>query len=217
MAKNFAEIAFTDSVKAQQEQHGSRQQYARMDRMARGMTLTIAETEFIAARDGFYLATIGETGYPYVQFRGGPPGFLRVIDAKTLGYADFRGNRQYITAGNLDQNNRAALILMDYANRSRLKIYARIEVINEKDRPELMEKLRLPGYDAKIERAMLLHIEAFDWNCPQHITPRFTMEEIQAMNAPVYEHVAKLEEELNQLRQAQTASPPNRKSRSLTT
>ncbi|HKQ34733.1 MAG TPA: pyridoxamine 5'-phosphate oxidase family protein [Nitrospiraceae bacterium] len=200
MVKNFSDIAFTDGVKAQQEQHGSRLQYARMDRMARGATLTIAETEFIAARDGFYLATVGETGYPYVQFRGGPPGFLHVLDTQTLGYADFRGNRQYITVGNLDRNDRAALILMDYANQSRLKIYARIEVINEKDRPQLIETLRVPGYDAKIERAMLLHVEAFDWNCPQHITPRFTMEEIRAMNAPLYEHVAKLEAELAKLR-----------------
>ena len=205
MAKNFAEIAFTDSVKAQQERYGSRQQYAQMDRLARGTTLTVAETEFIAARDGFYLATVGENGYPYVQFRGGPPGFLRVLNAQTLGYADFRGNRQYITAGNLDQNNRAALILMDYANRSRLKIYARIDVMNANDQSDLMERLLVPGYDAKIERAMLLHVEAFDWNCPQHITPRFTMDEIQAMNAPLYEHVAKLEAELAQLRQAQTS------------
>ena len=158
MAKNFSEIAFTESVKAQQEQYGSRQQYAQMDRLARGTTLTIAETEFIAARDSFYLATVGANGYPYVQFRGGPPGFLRIMDAQTLGYADFRGNRQYITVGNLDQNDRAALILMDYANRSRLKIYARIEVINANDRPDLMERLRVPGYDAKLERAMLLHI-----------------------------------------------------------
>jgi len=203
MAKNFADIAFTDSVKAQQEQYGSRQQYARMDQLARGTTLTLAETEFIAARDGFYLATVGETGYPYVQFRGGPPGFLRVLDAQTLSYADFRGNRQYITVGNLDRNDRASLILMDYANRSRLKIYARIEGMNAKDRPELMEKLLVPGYDAKIERAMLLHVDAFDWNCPQHITPRFTMEEIQTMNAPLYEHVAKLEGELMRLK-AQT-------------
>jgi predicted pyridoxine 5'-phosphate oxidase superfamily flavin-nucleotide-binding protein len=203
MAKNFAEIAFTESVKAQQEQYGSRQQYAQMDRLARGTTLTIAETEFIAARDSFYLATVGANGYPYVQFRGGPPGFLRVMDAQTLGYADFRGNRQYITLGNLHQNERAALILMDYANRSRLKIYARIEVINANDRPDLIERLRVPGYDAKLERAMLLHVEAFDWNCPQHITPRFTMEEIQAMNAPLYEHIAKLEAELTRLRQVQ--------------
>ena len=199
MAKNFSEIAFTASVKAQQEQYGSRQQYARMGRVAHGTTLTLAETEFIAVRDGFYLATVGETGYPYVQFRGGPPGFLRVLDAQTLGCADFRGNRQYITVGNLDQNNRAALILMDYPNRSRLKLYARIEVISAKDRPELMEKLDVPGYDAKIERAMLLHIEAFDWNCPQHITPRFTMEEIQEMNRPLYEHITKLETELTRL------------------
>ena len=203
MAKNFAEIAFTESVKAQQEQYGSRQQYAQMDRLARGTTLTIAETEFIAARDSFYLATVGANGYPYVQFRGGPPGFLRIMDAQTRGYADFRGNRQYITVGNLDQNDRAALILMDYANQSRLKIYARIEVVKAKDRPDLMERLRVPGYDAKLERAMLLHVEAFDWNCPQHITPRFTMEELQAMNAPLYEHVAKLEAELTRLRQGQ--------------
>src|SRR3989338_8740949 len=176
MAKNFAEIAFTESVKKQQEQYGSRQQYARMDRLARGTTLTLAEIEFITRRDSFYLATVGENGYRYVQFRGGPPGFLRVIDAQTLGYADFRGNRQYITVGNLSQNDRTALILMDYANRSRLKIYAHIEVVEAQDGPELMERLRVPGYDAKLERAMLLHVEAFDWNCPQHITPRFTME-----------------------------------------
>lgn len=213
MAKNFAEIAFTESVKKQQEQYGSRQQYARMDRLARGTTLTLAEIEFITRRDSFYLATVGENGYPYVQFRGGPPGFLRVIDAQTLGYADFRGNRQYITVGNLSQNDRAALILMDYANRSRLKIYAHIEVVEAQDGPELMERLRVPGYDAKLERAMLLHVEAFDWNCPQHITPRFTMEEIQAMNAPLYEHVAKLEADLTRLRQVQTNSPPNQESR----
>ncbi|HEX4968749.1 MAG TPA: pyridoxamine 5'-phosphate oxidase family protein, partial [Nitrospiraceae bacterium] len=108
MAKNYAEIAFTESVKRQQEQYGSRQQYARMDRLARGTTVTFAETEFIAARDGFYLATVGENGYPYVQFRGGPPGFLRAMDSQTLGYADFRGNRQYLTVGNLAQNDRAA-------------------------------------------------------------------------------------------------------------
>lgn len=200
MAKNFAEIAFTESVKARQEQSGSRQQYARMDRLGRGTTLTLAEIEFITARDCFYLATVGENGYPYVQFRGGPPGFLRVMDAQTLGYADFRGNRQYITVGNLSQNDRAALILMDYANRSRLKLYARIEVVEAKDGSELMARLRVPGYDAQLERAMLLHVEAFDWNCPQHITPRFTMEEIQSMTAPLHEHVAKLERELARLR-----------------
>jgi len=126
------------------------------------------------------------------------------LDAQTLGYADFRGNQQYITVGNLQQNERSALILMDYANRVRLKIYAHIEVINAKDRPDLMEKLLVPGYNAHPERAMLLHVEAFDWNCPQHITPRFTMEEIQAMNAPLYEHITKLEAELTRLRQAQT-------------
>jgi predicted pyridoxine 5'-phosphate oxidase superfamily flavin-nucleotide-binding protein len=200
MAKNFAEIAFTESVKAQQEKYGSRHSYARMEKMARGNEISENEAEFIAARDGFYLATVGESGFPYVQFRGGPKGFLKVLDAKTLAYADFRGNLQYVSVGNLTCNDKAALILMDYANRQRLKIYARIEVIEAKDKPELIAQLQDASYDAQVERAMLLHLEAFDWNCPQHITQRFTIEEIRELNAPLYEHVAKLEAELARLK-----------------
>lgn len=200
MAKNFAEIAFTESVKAQQQKYGSRRSYARMEAMARGNEISVNEAEFIAERDGFYLATVGAKGFPYVQFRGGPRGFLKVLDAKTLAYADFRGNMQYISVGNLTSNDKAALILMDYANRQRLKIYARIEVIEAKDNPELIAKLQDASYEAQVERAMILHVEAFDWNCPQHITPRFTIEEIRALNAPLYEHIAKLEAELARLK-----------------
>lgn len=200
MAKNFAEIAFTESVKAQQEKYGSRRSYARMEAQARGTELSFAEADFIAERDSFYLSTVGENGYPYVQFRGGPKGFLKALDARTLAYADFRGNLQYISVGNLTRNDRAALILMDYAQRRRLKIYARIEVIEAKDAPELIAQLQDPRYNAQIERAMILHVEAFDWNCPQHITQRFTLEEIRELNAPLYEQVAKLEAEIERLK-----------------
>ncbi|MBI1762976.1 MAG: pyridoxamine 5'-phosphate oxidase family protein [Acidobacteria bacterium] len=200
MARNFAEIAFTESVKAQQEKYGSRHSYARLEAQARGTEIGAHEAEFIAERDGFYLSTVGESGFPYVQFRGGPQGFLKVLDARTLAYADFRGNRQYISAGNLTRNDKAALILMDYANRQRLKIYARIEVVEAKDAPTLITQLQDPSYEAQVERAMLLHVEAFDWNCPQHITPRYTSEEIRALNAPLYEHVAQLEAEIARLK-----------------
>jgi uncharacterized protein len=200
MAKNFAEIAFTESVKAQQQKYGSRRQYARMEQLERGTKLTFNEEDFIAERDGFYLATVGEQGQPYIQFRGGPKGFLKIIDAKTLGYADFRGNLQYISVGNLQKNNRAALFLMDYANQARLKIFVKIEVVEAAENPELIAKLTMPDYQAKIERAMILHIEAFDWNCPQHITPRYTIEEVREMSVPLYEHIAKLEKEIERLK-----------------
>lgn len=200
MARNFGEIAFTQSVKAQQEKYGSRRSYARMEAQARGTEISENEAEFIGERDGFYLATVGENGFPYVQFRGGPKGFLKVLDAKTLAYADFRGNLQYISVGNLSRNDKAALILMDYANRQRLKIYARIEVVEAKDRPELIAQLQDTSYNAQVERAMILHVEAFDWNCPQHITPRYTIEEVRELNAPLYEHIAKLEAEVERLK-----------------
>ena len=194
---------FTPGVKTAQEHHGSRQNYAKFeDGEAKIAGLSEFEEEFIIGRDGFYLATVGENDYPYIQFRGGDRGFLKVLDAKTLGYADFRGNLQYISVGNLSKNNRAALFLMDYANQRRLKILARIEVIDAKNAPDFIEKLRVPDYKAKIERAMILHVEAFDWNCPQHITPRFTTEEIRAINAPLNEHIEKLEAKNQQLTKA---------------
>jgi len=133
---------------------------------------------------------------------------LKVLDAKTLAYTDFRGNRQYISVGNLSQDNRAALILMDYANRRHLKIFARIEVFEAKDAPELIAKLENPNYKAKIERAMILHGKAFDWSCPQHITLRDTIEEIQRMNEPLYEHIEKLEAEIELLKGIEDEARP---------
>jgi predicted pyridoxine 5'-phosphate oxidase superfamily flavin-nucleotide-binding protein len=200
MAKNYAEIAFTESVKAVQERYGSRRQYDRMEKLERGTELSFAEADFIAERDGFYLATAGENGQPYVQFRGGAKGFLKVLDSKTLAFADFRGNLQYISVGNLNKNDRAALILMDYPDRQRLKIFARVEILDAAEAPGLSIKLEDPDYKAKIERVMILHLEAFDWNCPQHITPRFTIEEIKEINQPLFEHIEKLEAEIERLK-----------------
>jgi predicted pyridoxine 5'-phosphate oxidase superfamily flavin-nucleotide-binding protein len=147
--------------------------------------LTEEESEFIEARDGFYQATVSETGWPYVQFRGGPKGFLKVIDSKTIGYADFRGNVQYVSVGNLNSDGRIALILMDYPNRRRLKIWGSARVVHESDEPAVLAALRIEGYKARVERAVIITVAAFDWNCPQHITPRFTEAEVQAAIAPL--------------------------------
>ena len=202
MAHKFFELTFTPSVKAAQEHYGSRRSYARFEAGASDFVgLTDSEVEFIGARDGFYMATVGENGQPYIQYRGGKPGFLRVLGATTLGFADFRGNLQYISVGNLRQNNKAALFLMDYANRQRLKILARIEVRDAQEAPELIEKLAVPDYQARIERAMVLHVEAFDWNCSQHITPKYTSDELQILIAPLRERIEKLEAENKRLRE----------------
>ncbi|YBV94583.1 pyridoxamine 5'-phosphate oxidase family protein (plasmid) [Phyllobacteriaceae bacterium JZ32] len=179
MARAFAKIAFTPSVKAAQERYGSRAGYQSFEHAEDHRdVLTSREAEFIAARDSFYQATVSETGWPYVQFRGGPNGFLKVLDSHTIGYADFRGNRQYITTGNIEADGRVSLILMDYPNRRRLKIWARARIVHEDEEPELLRRLEMPAYRARVERAVLMSVEAFDWNCPQHITPRFTEEEI---------------------------------------
>lgn len=179
MTRRYTDLTFSESVKQVQQKYGARESGERMEQMpVDDRHLSERETEFIAARDSFYMASVGESGWPYVQFRGGPAGFLRSIDESTLGYADFRGNRQYITTGNVRADDRVALILMDYPNRQRLKVMARVEIHEAADRPDLVEKLHDPDYKAKVERAVLLRVEAFDWNCPQHITPRYTVEEM---------------------------------------
>lgn len=201
MSHKFFDLTFTPGVKEKQEHYGTRRNYARFESGEPDFYgLTAHENEYIAGRDSFYLATVGENGQPYVQFRGGPPGFLKVLDSKTLAYADFRGNLQYISVGNLSVNDRAALILMDYPSRQRLKILARIEFKDAGDAPDLIDQLKMPSYKAKIERAAILHVEAFDWNCPQHITPRFTLEEIRILNQPLHDRIEKLEAENNWLR-----------------
>ena len=182
MPRRFSQISFTPSVVAAQKLYGSRELNERFD-LAEEADDPLAEREaqFIEARDGFYQATVNEDGWPYVQFRGGPSGFLKVLDARTIGYADFRGNVQYLSVGNMATNDRVSLILMDYPNRRRLKIWARARIVHQKDDPELLAKLENPEYRARIERAIILTVEAADWNCPQHITPRFSMAEIEAI------------------------------------
>ena len=201
MSHKFFDLTFTPSVKRAQEHYGTRRNYERFEGGKPDFEgLTDAEIDYISERDGFYMATVGESRQPYVQFRGGPVGFLRILDPLTHGYADFGGNLQYISTGNLSVNDRAALILMDYPSRRRLKLLARVKVVDAADDRELAAKLRMPNYSGKVERSMILTIEAFDWNCPRHITPRYTMEEIREMNLPLTEHIAKLEAEINDLR-----------------
>ncbi|HEY0302739.1 MAG TPA: pyridoxamine 5'-phosphate oxidase family protein [Rhizomicrobium sp.] len=195
MTYSFLDIARTPSVKAAEAANGSERYFDDFRGDRRFDRFGAAEAQFIAARDSFYMATVSQTGWPYVQHRGGPPGFLRLLDDKMLAFADFRGNRQYITLGNATANDRAALILMDYPNRRRMKIYARIEARDLAADPDLAAKLSLPGYKAKPERALLLHLEAFDWNCPQHITPRFTEAEIGVALQPTLTRLAALEAE----------------------
>ena len=200
MAHHFLDIGTTPSVKAAQIANGSADLWASAKGRKERNRFTAAETEFIGACNSFYMATVSESGWPYVQHRGGPAGFLRVIDDKTLAFLDFRGNRQYISLGNIGANDRVALLIMDYPNRRRLKIYARIEVKDLKVEPQLAAMLASVTYQAKAERAFLLHLEAFDWNCPQHITPRFTEQEIKAALAPVGARIAQLEAENRMLR-----------------
>lgn len=208
MGRAFSDIAFTPTVRAMQTRMGSREAYARLDAAPdRRDSLTEREADFIEARDGFYQASVSETGWPYVQFRGGPAGFLRVLDSKTIAYADFRGNLQYISMGNLQGNDKVALILMDYAARSRLKILGRVRQVAAADDPQLLARLMPAGYDAQPQRAVVIEVEAFDWNCPQHITPRYTEEEVEAAVMPLRDELARLEKELAQAR-AELASRP---------
>jgi uncharacterized protein len=185
MTVHYGTVAFTDDVRDAQTRHGSRAIYDRVESRA-GTTagpdgLTETEREFLADRDGFYVATVSATGWPYVQYRGGPPGFLRVLDEHTLGWADFRGNLQYISAGNLAGDERVSLLVMDYAHRRRLKVFGRARVVEASAEPDLIGELADDGYDAVVERGVLVAVEAFDWNCPQHITQRFTVGEIAAL------------------------------------
>ena len=186
MARAFADITFTESVKAAQSLYGSRENNRGFELAEDPRnTLGAAESEFIHARDSFYQATVGENGWPYVQHRGGAVGFIKVLDERTLGYADFRGNRQYISVGNMNADDRISLIFMDYANQRRIKIWGRAKVVHENENTELIATLENPEYRARIERAVIIHVEAYEWNCPQHITRRFTEAEVRETLAPL--------------------------------
>ncbi|MGO9398198.1 MAG: pyridoxamine 5'-phosphate oxidase family protein [Xanthobacteraceae bacterium] len=200
MAYKFLDLITTPSVRAAQAANGSRDMWEHFKGHRTFDCFSDNETAFIEARDSFYMATVAENGWPYVQHRGGPPGFLKVLDEKTLGFADFRGNRQYISLGNIAADDRVALILVDYPNRARLKILAHMEARDLAAEPVLADRLALPGYKGKPERAFLLHLETFDWNCPQHITPRFTLADIEPAVSSLRSRIAELEAENQRLR-----------------
>ena len=203
MAHNFGSLVFTPLVKALQEKYGSRRQYARLEAGNPSRDpLGPDETEFIADRDSFYMATVGSSGWPYIQHRGGPKGFLKVIDDHTLAFADFRGNKQFIGTGNLGTDNRIALIMVDYPRQARLKILGSVEIFEGEAAREWIDRVREPDYNAVIERVYVIRVEAFDWNCRQHITPRFTADQIQEALAPFERRLEELERENEKLREA---------------
>ena len=206
MAYGFLDIAGTPGVKAAQAANGSLDMWSRTQHNRSFDRFTDNEAAFIASRDSFYMATASETGWPYVQHRGGPKGFLKVLDDKTLGFADFRGNRQYLTLGHIADEDRVALFLMDYPHRSRLKILAHMSVHDLKTEPELAARLATPGYRGFVERGFTLRLHAFDWNCSQHITPRFAASDVQAAVAPLVARVEALEAENRRLRDEPEAS-----------
>jgi predicted pyridoxine 5'-phosphate oxidase superfamily flavin-nucleotide-binding protein len=197
---NYAEIAFSDASKRFQERYGSRASYARMEQFKNPDGLTEYEMDFISHQDNFYMATNGKDGFPYIQFRGGPKGFLKVLDDKTLGFVDFGGNKQYISVGNLTTNNKVALFLLDQAAKARLKIYAEAEILEVKGNTELFERLELGDYKYRPERMIVLHVKAYDWNCPQHITERYTLEEISEEFLAQHEYIDRLRAENERLK-----------------
>ena len=210
MSTHYDQIAFTQAVQDRQEKYGSRRFYAR--HQARGEhiagpdLLTDEVRDYLTERDSFYLASVGETGWPYVQYRGGPPGFLRVLSDDTLGWADFRGNRQYITSGNLHGNDRVALIVMNYPDRQRLKIYGHATIRDAPEDPDLIAQLADERYPAVIERVIIIKVAAFDWNCQQHITPRYTLDEIHQQTSALRHRAAALEAENAEMRRLLAAA-----------
>ncbi|WP_020604589.1 pyridoxamine 5'-phosphate oxidase family protein [Spirosoma spitsbergense] len=204
--QNYATLAFTDPVRKLQERFGSRSAYARQENYSFLDGLTDQEIRFIAERDSFYMASIGENGFPYIQHRGGPKGFVKVIDNDHIGFVDFVGNRQYISVGNILTHPKVSLIMVDYPRRARLKFYAEAAIVELIDQSDLFDLLDPADYPHRPERMMVLTVQAYDWNCPQHITPRYTAEDIAAAMLDRDEYVRSLETELARYRQKATES-----------
>ena len=214
MAQNYVHTLFTDTARAMQEADGSRASYARMEAGASGEPdqLTDREGEFIAARDSFYLASVTSEGWPYVQHRGGPAGFLKLLPGNRLAFADYRGNRQHVSTANLTTEPRVSLFLMDYPNRRRLKILGRARIVQADEDPTLLASLMPDNYQATPERAYVIDVVGYDWNCPQHITPRFTEVEISQAIRPLTTEITQLRAEIERLRaQAQALENGDRK------
>jgi len=198
---NYAALAFTDAIKKLQERLGSRGTYDRVEKMSYVDGLTDYETEFITQMDSFYMASFGDNGFPYIQHRGGPKGFIKIIDNTTIGIVDFAGNRQYISVGNISKNPKVSLIFVSYPLRARLKIYAEAETIEISEDGDLYTLLKPKDYKFKPERMIIFKIKAYDWNCPQHITPKYSASEMEALFAPQTEYINKLELEVRTLRE----------------
>jgi len=197
---NYHQLAFTDAVKELQELNGSRTSYARMEDRSSVDGMSAAERDFIEDKDSFYMASIGTNGFPYIQHRGGPKGFIKVLDERTLGIVDFSGNKQYITVGNAATNSKVALFIMDYPRKARLKLYAEIRIVELSENKALFDMIDPAEYKHKAERMMLFDIKAFDWNCPQHITPRYTLADIELAFEKRNAYVKDLEDEVERLR-----------------
>ncbi|EAS49169.1 putative pyridoxine 5'-phosphate oxidase [Aurantimonas manganoxydans SI85-9A1] len=200
MAYGFLDIAVTPTVRSAQEENGVAEMWQNFTGHREFDRFDESTKRFIEARDSFYLASVSETGWPYVQHRGGPPGFLKVVDERTLAFADYRGNRQYISRGNVAANDRVCLFLVDYPHRTRLKIYAHAQVVTLESDPALRAQVEDPDYRGRPERLFRLRLAAFDWNCAQHITPRFTGEQLAEVMEPLHARLAGLEAENAALR-----------------
>ena len=205
MAMKYLDTMMTDSVRlAQTHYYGHT---ATRPDVSEHDPLSEVEAEFIAARDSFYLGTVSETGWPYIQHRGGPKGFLHVVNPSTLVFADYQGNRQLLSTGNLAVNDRVSLFLMDYPNRTRLKILGHAKVEDAKSHPDLAAKLSNPGAKARVERIVFIDVISFDWNCPKYITPRYSLEEVEELAGTLRTRIAKLEAELQAVRAGSERAP----------
>ena len=194
MGNKYLEIAATDGVKQVQERLGSRSGYARREGgPANHHRLGPEEISFIEAQNTFFLASVSETGWPYIQHRGGPKGFLKVLDENTIGFPEFSGNRQYISFGNILQNSRVSLFLLDYRNRERLKIFGQATLVERGQSLDLLKRLETANLPSKVERGIIIHVEAFDWNCSQYIVPRFSEEEVSSLVDPLKQRIEELE------------------------
>jgi uncharacterized protein len=194
MADKFMQLVLTPAVQQAQDKYFGKHQV--VEKAAETDALTRDEADFIDSRDSFYMATVSETGWPYVQHRGGPPGFVKVLGPNLIGFADFKGNRQLVTTGNLDVTDRVALFMMDYPHRTRLKLLGHARVLDAREHPELADQLAPEQLRSKVERLFLVQVISYDWNCPQYITPRFTAAEVEKYTASLKARIAELEAQL---------------------
>jgi predicted pyridoxine 5'-phosphate oxidase superfamily flavin-nucleotide-binding protein len=194
MADKFMQLVLTPAVQRAEDKYFGRHQV--VERAPETDPLTPDEADFIASRDSFYMASVSETGWPYVQHRGGPVGFVKVLGPSLIGFADFHGNRQLISTGNLEVTDRVALFMMDYPNRTRLKLLGHARVLDAREHSDLVEQLTPEQMRGKVERLFLIQIVSYDWNCPKYITPRFTAEEVEKYAAPLKARIAELEAKL---------------------